>query len=79
MTHLMSVLEFVILFSIRSALRGRSGECGRPSGGSIFVGGFVLGGIIVGALGCVYAPQISRVLAGADSNDFMRKLTKIYV
>ncbi|KAE9596824.1 hypothetical protein Lalb_Chr16g0380141 [Lupinus albus] len=52
------------------------GEYGRPSGGSIFVGGFVLGGIIVGALGCVYAPQISRVLAGADSNDFMRKLPK---
>ncbi|CAL0314260.1 unnamed protein product [Lupinus luteus] len=52
------------------------GECGRPSGGSIFVGSFILGGIIVGALGCVYAPQISRALAGADSNDFMRKLPK---
>ncbi|KAE9606935.1 hypothetical protein Lal_00026495 [Lupinus albus] len=52
------------------------GDGGRPSGGSIFVGGFVLGGIIVGALGCVYAPQISRVLAGADSKDFMKKLPK---
>jgi len=31
---------------------------GRPSSASIFVGGFVLGGIIVGALGCVYAPQV---------------------
>lgn len=26
--------------------------------GSIFVGGFVLGGLIVGALGCIYAPQV---------------------
>ncbi|KAL3734418.1 hypothetical protein ACJRO7_023725 [Eucalyptus globulus] len=31
---------------------------GRLSSASIFVGGFVLGGIIVGDLGCVYAPQI---------------------
>ncbi|ONH97360.1 hypothetical protein PRUPE_7G185300 [Prunus persica] len=30
----------------------------RPSSASIFVGGFVLGGIVVGALGCVYAPQV---------------------
>ncbi|XP_034223319.1 uncharacterized protein LOC117633707 isoform X2 [Prunus dulcis] len=32
----------------------------RPSSASIFVGGFVLGGIVVGALGCVYAPQKTR-------------------
>lgn len=31
---------------------------GRPSSASIFVGGFVLGGLIVGTLGCVYAPQV---------------------
>ncbi|KAK7252619.1 hypothetical protein RIF29_36699 [Crotalaria pallida] len=55
----------------------RAGEDGgRPSSGSIFVGGFVLGGLIVGALGAIYAPQISRALAGADSKDFMRKLPK---
>ncbi|PKA60640.1 hypothetical protein AXF42_Ash006274 [Apostasia shenzhenica] len=42
----------------------------------IFIGGFVLGGIIVGALGCVFAPQISKVLAGADRKDLMRKLPK---
>ncbi|XP_027362082.1 uncharacterized protein LOC113869801 [Abrus precatorius] len=52
------------------------GDGGRPSSGSIFVGGFVLGGLLVGALGCVYAPQISRALAAADSKDFMRKLPK---
>ncbi|KAG9442548.1 hypothetical protein H6P81_018402 [Aristolochia fimbriata] len=49
---------------------------GRPSSASIFVGGFVLGGIIVGTLGCVYAPQISKALAGADRKDLMRKLPK---
>lgn len=25
---------------------------------SIFVGGFILGGIVVGTLGCIYAPQV---------------------
>ncbi|KAE8057424.1 hypothetical protein FH972_014119 [Carpinus fangiana] len=49
---------------------------GRPSSASIFVGGFVLGGLIVGTLGCVYAPQISKTLTGADRKDLMRKLPK---
>ena len=31
---------------------------GRPGSGSIFVGGFVFGGLIVGTLSCVYAPQV---------------------
>ena len=35
---------------------------GRPSGASIFVGGFVLGGLVVGALGCVFAPQVILAL-----------------
>nr|AFK45275.1 unknown [Lotus japonicus] len=49
---------------------------GRPSGASVFVGGFVLGGLIVGTLGAVYAPQISKALAGADKKELMRKLPK---
>ncbi|CAI8588451.1 unnamed protein product [Vicia faba] len=53
-----------------------SGDDGRASSGSIFVGGFVLGSLIVGALGCVYAPKISEALAGADSKELMRKLPK---
>ncbi|GMP32221.1 hypothetical protein CsSME_00006077 [Camellia sinensis var. sinensis] len=53
-----------------------SADGGRPSSASIFVGGFVLGGIVVGALGCIYAPQISKALAGADRKDLMRKLPK---
>ncbi|XP_010539029.1 PREDICTED: uncharacterized protein LOC104813181 [Tarenaya hassleriana] len=47
-----------------------------PSSTGLFVGGFILGGLIVGALGCVYAPQISKALAGADRKDLMRKLPK---
>lgn len=31
---------------------------GRPSSGGTFISGFVLGGIIVGTLGAVYAPQV---------------------
>ncbi|KNA22916.1 hypothetical protein SOVF_029650 [Spinacia oleracea] len=49
---------------------------GRPSSAGIFVGGFILGGLVVGTLGCVYAPQISKALAGADKKDLMRKLPK---
>ncbi|CAL1355283.1 unnamed protein product [Linum trigynum] len=52
----------------------RDGE--RSGSTGIFIGGFVLGGLIVGALGCVYAPQISKALAGADRKDLMRKLPK---
>ncbi|XP_076923144.1 uncharacterized protein LOC143585183 [Bidens hawaiensis] len=48
----------------------------RLGGASLFVGGFVLGGIVVGTLGAIYAPQISRALAGADRKDLMRKLPK---
>ncbi|KAK9989981.1 hypothetical protein SO802_024966 [Lithocarpus litseifolius] len=52
------------------------GDGGRPNTASIFVGGFVLGGMVVGTLGCIYAPQISKALAGADRKDLMRKLPK---
>ncbi|CAN6541376.1 unnamed protein product [Malus baccata var. baccata] len=63
------------LTSHRRSLVVRAGG-DKPSSASIFVGGFVLGGIVVGALGCVYAPQISKALAGADRKDLMRKLPK---
>ncbi|WCJ32844.1 hypothetical protein M5689_014243 [Euphorbia peplus] len=53
-----------------------SGDRGRPSSAGIFIGGFVLGGIAVATLGCVYAPQISKALTGADRKDLMRKLPK---
>ncbi|XP_049398587.1 uncharacterized protein LOC125862532 [Solanum stenotomum] len=49
---------------------------GRPSNSSIFVGGFLLGGVIVGALGCIFAPEISKALAETDRKDLMRKLPK---
>ncbi|KAL0440471.1 UNVERIFIED_CONTAM: hypothetical protein Slati_2530100 [Sesamum latifolium] len=51
-------------------------DSGRPSSASIFVGGFILGGLIVGTLGCVYAPQISKALADTDKKDLMKKLPK---
>ncbi|GMH04687.1 hypothetical protein Nepgr_006527 [Nepenthes gracilis] len=48
----------------------------RSGSAAAFVGGFILGGLVVGTLGCVYAPQISKALAGADRKDLMRKLPK---
>lgn len=57
-------------------VQASSGDGGRSNSGSIFISGFVLGGLIVGTLGCVYAPQISKTLAGADRKDLMRKLPK---
>ncbi|KAF5947922.1 hypothetical protein HYC85_013879 [Camellia sinensis] len=62
-----TIFHFVCMCSV---------DGGRPSSASIFVGGFVLGGIVVGALGCIYAPQISKALAGADRKDLMKKLSK---
>lgn len=52
---------------------------GRPNNAGAFVGGFILGGLVVGTLASVYAPQISKALAGADmpdKKDLMRKLPK---
>ncbi|KAE9450205.1 hypothetical protein C3L33_17893, partial [Rhododendron williamsianum] len=53
-----------------------SRDGGGSSSASIFVGGFVLGGVLVGALGCIYAPQISKVLVGEQRKQLMRKLPK---
>ncbi|KAJ8426030.1 hypothetical protein Cgig2_021636 [Carnegiea gigantea] len=41
---------------------------GRPNSADIFVGGFILGGLVVGALGCVYAPQVIRQIIFGDHN-----------
>ncbi|CAL9074021.1 unnamed protein product [Musa textilis] len=59
-------------FVLRAAYRND----GRPNSASIFVGGFVLGGIVVGALACVYAPQISKALTETDKKELMRRLPK---
>ncbi|URE15857.1 hypothetical protein MUK42_10973, partial [Musa troglodytarum] len=78
-------------FSLRPACRRGAGVSGyrgqlmvqnayrdgrRPSNASIFTGGFVLGGIVVGTLACVYAPQISKALTGTDKKDLMKRLPK---
>ncbi|KAI4388517.1 hypothetical protein MLD38_000838 [Melastoma candidum] len=54
----------------------RAEYSGRSSSGNLFVSGFILGSIVVGALGCVYAPQISQMIAGTDKKDIIRKLPK---
>ncbi|KAL2504415.1 expressed protein localized to the inner membrane of the chloroplast [Abeliophyllum distichum] len=65
------------ILKCRRSFKIQASGDGRGSGStSIFVGGFVLGGLLVGALGCIYAPQISKALAGADRKDLMRKLPK---
>ncbi|KAJ0074871.1 hypothetical protein Patl1_33586 [Pistacia atlantica] len=39
------------------ALHLYNGDDGRQNSANIFVGGFILGGIVVGTVGCIYAPQ----------------------
>ncbi|URE15859.1 hypothetical protein MUK42_10973, partial [Musa troglodytarum] len=63
-----------VVTSITLELSFRDGR--RPSNASIFTGGFVLGGIVVGTLACVYAPQISKALTGTDKKDLMKRLPK---
>ncbi|KAL6549164.1 hypothetical protein OROHE_009009 [Orobanche hederae] len=65
-------------FAQRRALvvQGSYSDGGRPSSTSVFVGGFLLGGLIAGTLGCVYAPQISNALISTDKKDLMKKLPK---
>ncbi|KAL3655152.1 hypothetical protein CASFOL_000938 [Castilleja foliolosa] len=65
-------------FSQRRALAVKASlsDGAKPSNANMFVGGFVLGGLIVGALGCVYAPQISKAITGTDKKDLMKKLPK---
>ncbi|XP_042464947.1 uncharacterized protein LOC122047622 [Zingiber officinale] len=60
----------------RCILRASYREGGRSSTASSFIGGFLLGGMMVGTLACVYAPQISKALAGTDKKELMRKLPK---
>lgn len=57
-------------------VRAAYSDGGRPNSASVFVGGFILGGLVVGALGCVYAPQISNALTGTERKELMRKLPK---
>ncbi|KAG2376302.1 uncharacterized protein HKW66_Vig0155440 [Vigna angularis] len=75
-THFLSDFSEVVHYIKFATFIYNSGDGGRSISGSIFVGGFVLGGLIVGALGCIYAPQISMAIAGADRKDLMRKLPK---
>ncbi|GJY17981.1 zinc finger, CCHC-type containing protein [Tanacetum coccineum] len=44
---------------------------GGSNSGSAFIGGFVLGGVLVGTLGAIFAPQ---ALAGTDKKELLKKL-----
>ncbi|KAG9139340.1 hypothetical protein Leryth_011331 [Lithospermum erythrorhizon] len=57
-------------------VRAGYSDGGRSSSSSSFVGGFVLGGLVIGTLGAVFAPQIRNALDGADKKDIMKKLPK---
>ncbi|RWV93641.1 hypothetical protein GW17_00043890, partial [Ensete ventricosum] len=50
----------------------------RPSNASIFTGGFVLGGIVVGTLACVYAPQVLKVISLVTIHDLFNMFHVVY-
>ncbi|KAI3750700.1 hypothetical protein L2E82_21449 [Cichorium intybus] len=56
------------------SIQARYSDNGSSHSANNFVGGFVLGGLIIGTLGCVYAPQISKALAGTDKKELLKKL-----
>eukprot|EP00897_Mesotaenium_endlicherianum_P006782 jgi/Mesen1/6131/ME000313S05255 len=45
-------------------------------GGSDFISGFFLGGLVFGTLGFVFAPQLSRVLLGENPDGTPRRLPR---
>ncbi|XP_071703903.1 uncharacterized protein [Rutidosis leptorrhynchoides] len=57
-----------------SSIVARYSNDERSSDVNAFIGGFVLGGLFVGTLGCIYAPQISKALAGTDKKELLKKL-----
>ncbi|KAL9238082.1 hypothetical protein vseg_012555 [Gypsophila vaccaria] len=77
-------LRFTALHTRKTAqsplvIQATYSDGGRPNNAGAFVGGFILGGLVVGTLASVYAPQISKALADADmpdKKDLMRKLPK---
>nr|GEU62363.1 inner membrane localized protein [Tanacetum cinerariifolium] len=56
------------------SIQARYSNDGGSSTGSAFIGGFVLGGVLVGTLGAIFAPQISKALAGTDKKELLKKL-----
>lgn len=57
--------EFIDYYNLHCCSDG-----GRSGSANAFVGGFVLGGLIVGALGCAYAPQVPFfIFTGPFLND----------
>ncbi|PWA34946.1 hypothetical protein CTI12_AA614220 [Artemisia annua] len=56
------------------SIQARYSDDGGSNSGSAFIGGFVLGGVLVGTLGCILAPQISKALAGTDKKELLKKL-----
>ncbi|KAI3706141.1 hypothetical protein L1987_76399 [Smallanthus sonchifolius] len=69
-----SLVGNVQSYKSKRTLSIQAGYSERSNSGNAFVGGFVLGGLIVGTLGCVYAPKISKALAGTDKKELLRKL-----
>ncbi|GJR23365.1 inner membrane localized protein [Tanacetum coccineum] len=56
------------------SIQARYSNDGGSNSGSAFIGGFVLGGVLVGTLGAIFAPQISKALAGTDKKELLKKL-----
>ncbi|GKB72284.1 peroxidase N1-like protein, partial [Tanacetum coccineum] len=56
------------------SIQARYSNDGGSNSRSAFIGGFVLGGVLVGTLGAIFAPHISKALAGTDKKELLKKL-----
>ncbi|CAI6006500.1 unnamed protein product [Closterium sp. NIES-64] len=74
-TQMFSASSTAVLLAPKSSLGKNGAIYTRESGGGFFPG-FILGGVVFGALGYLFAPQISKAILGINEEGSAPKLPK---